>query len=320
MGNLVLWSVVLLALLGFAVGAYPRRIVLKGSSEKPVGAVNTFLEALNGAKKHLVSAAVARSVSILGMYPLDTIKTRIQIEHPKPFSLSGLYGGVTGSLLGQVPYGVLVFGSYEVYKRELMKKFPKTNPMFVFATASVLGDLTGSFCLCPSEVIKQKIQAGLFPNQREALISIWRSRGFLGFYEGYFGGLARDIPFRVAQLTTYEMTKKLYLTFKARRVKNKGDGKGSVELSAIESAACGAFAGSISAAITSPLDRIKTILMTDGAAYGGSVITCATKIFQEEGIRGLATGMVPRVVYIAPSVAVFFVAYEACQQRLKNWS
>jgi solute carrier family 25 S-adenosylmethionine transporter 26 len=93
-----------------------------------------------------------------------------------------------------------------------------------------------------------------------------------------------------------------------------------VELSALEAVACGALAGSIAAAITSPLDRIKTILMTDGAAYGGTVISCATKILQEEGLRGLTTGMGPRVLYIAPSVAIFFVAYEACQQKLKNWT
>jgi solute carrier family 25 S-adenosylmethionine transporter 26 len=111
-------------------------------------------------------------------------------------------GGVTGSLLGQIPYGVLVFGSYEVYKQELMARFPDAKPMFIFATASLLGDLTGSFCLCPSEVIKQKMQAGMFRNEREALISIWRSKGPLGFYEGYTGGLVRDVPFRVAQLVS----------------------------------------------------------------------------------------------------------------------
>jgi hypothetical protein len=149
MGNLMLWLVVLLALLGLAVGAYPKRTI-QGSNDKPAGAMDIFLETLNGAKKHLVSAAVARSVSILGLYPVDTIKTRI----------------------------------------------------FLVATASLLGDLTGSFCLCPSEVIKQRIQAGIFSSQREALTSIWQARGFLGFYEGYLGGLARDIPFRVAQLVS----------------------------------------------------------------------------------------------------------------------
>lgn len=117
--------------------------------------------------------------------------------------------------------------------------------------------------------------------------------------------------------TSYELTKSIYLKMKARQ--QKGGETGAVALSTLESAACGAFAGSIAAAVTSPLDRIKTILMTDGAAYGGSVMSCAAKIIQDEGIRGLTTGMVPRVAYIAPSVAVFFVAYEACQQKLKNW-
>ena len=37
--------------------------------------------------------------------------------------------------------------------------------------------------------------------------------------------------------------------------------------------------------------------------------TCATKIWKEEGVRGLTTGVVPRVLYIAPSVVIFFVAY-----------
>lgn len=114
------------------------------------------------------------------------------------------------------------------------------------------------------------------------------------------------------------MTKSVYLKLKARR--RAATDKSPLELSALESAACGAVAGSISAAVTSPLDRIKTLLMTDGAANGGSVVACAAKIFQDEGLAGFTTGLVPRVVYIAPSVALFFVAYETCQQKLKNWS
>jgi len=89
MANFFLWTVLASVLVGLAMGAKAGAPL---SAEKPSGVVNHFLEKLSGAKKHLVSAAVARSVSILGMYPLDTIKTRIQIEHPKPFSLSGLYG------------------------------------------------------------------------------------------------------------------------------------------------------------------------------------------------------------------------------------
>jgi len=83
-------------------------------------------------------------------------------------------------------------------------------------------------------------------------------------------------------------------------------------------AICGGVAGTFSAAITSPLDRVKTLLMTDSAAYGGSVASCMAKIWREEGVAGLTVGLVPRVTYIAPSVVVFFVAYEVVQQKLKR--
>eukprot|EP00934_Nitzschia_sp_Nitz4_P006689 Nitzschia sp. Nitz4//scaffold190_size42200//471//1603//NITZ4_007382-RA/size42200-snap-gene-0.83-mRNA-1//-1//CDS//3329540114//6679//frame0 len=315
MGNPILYVFVLLGLLGIAVAT---RTDVPTSSKEHGGFVSTMWNSIQDAKKHLVSAAVARSASTLGMYPLDTIKTRIQIQHPNPFRLSGLYRGVGGSLMGQVPYGVLVFGSYEMYKKELRRKYPTANPAMIFALSSLLGDVTGSFWLCPSEVVKQKMQAGIFQNEREALFSIWKSRGFTGFYDGYFGGLARDVPFRVAQLTTYEVTKSIYLKIKSRRM--GATDETPVELSALESAACGAVAGSISAAATAPLDRIKTLLMTDGAANGGTVLACAARIFQDEGLMGFTTGVLPRVVYIAPSVALFFVAYETCQQRLKNWN
>lgn len=256
--------------------------------------------------------------------PVDTIKTRVQMELPNPLKLAGLYNGVAGSLVGQVPYGVLTFGSYEIYKEALLKRLPNVKPAFVYALSAILGDVTGSGWLCPSEVLKQKLQAGMYSNTGEALRGIWSKGGIGGFYEGYFGGLARDIPFRVAQLTSYEITKKCYLRMKERKMKaNASSAKernavsaNQLELSAGDAALCGAIAGSFSAAITSPLDRIKTLLMTDSAAYGGSVASCMGKIWREEGIRGFGAGLVPRVVYIAPSVAIFFIAYEQVQQRL----
>ena len=58
--------------------------------------------------------------------------------------------------------------------------------------------------------------------------------------------------------------------------------------------------------------------MTDSATYGGSVVKCAAKVWKDEGIRGFTKGMVPRVSYIAPSVVIFFIAYEQVQQRMSN--
>jgi solute carrier family 25 (mitochondrial S-adenosylmethionine transporter), member 26 len=261
----------------------------------------------------------------------------MQMEQADALRLAGIFSGVAGSLLGQVPYGVLTFGSYEMYKKNLMDRFPNVQPVFKYALAAILGDLTGSGWLCPSEVVKQQMQAGMHSNTVAAVRSIWKNKGLVGFYQGYFGGVARDVPFRVAQLTSFEVTKNVALRIKARRVwheaqQKKGKNKNSsktmsqeemneikktLELSRVESAVCGAVAGTFSAAITAPLDRIKTLLMTDSAAYGGTVLSCTSQILKNEGLPGLFTGVVPRVVYIAPSVVIFFVVYEEVQQRLK---
>ena len=83
------------------------------------------------------------------------------MELPSPFRTAGLYSGVGGSLIGQVPYGVLTFGSYEIYKQALLERLPNVRPALVYALSAVLGDVTGSGWLCPSEVVKQQMQAGM---------------------------------------------------------------------------------------------------------------------------------------------------------------
>jgi solute carrier family 25 S-adenosylmethionine transporter 26 len=278
------------------------------------GPLQVFINTIKDSKKHLIAAGVARCVSIFTMFPVDTIKTRLQMGQQNAFAASGLYKGVGGSLFGQVPYGVLTFGSYELYKKTLLEKLPNVKPAFVYALAAICGDVTGSGWLCPSEVVKQQTQAGMYASTGDAVRGIFEKKGLAGFYQGYLGGLARDVPFRVAQLVSFEVTKNFYLRTKR---KNSADDE-KVNLSPIESAICGAMAGSLSAAITSPLDRIKTLLMTDSVAYGGTVGSCISKIWQDEGIAGLCQGMAPRVVYIAPSVAIFFIAYEQVQQRMSD--
>lgn len=130
-----------------------------GGSVSNVGAdalqkrpLQIFLRTILDARRHLMAAAVARSTSIFAMYPVDTIKTRLQMQQAHAFRLNGLFNGVGGSLAGQVPYGVLTFGSYEMYKTYLLDRFPIVNPIFKYAAAAIMGDLTGSGWLCELDI------------------------------------------------------------------------------------------------------------------------------------------------------------------------
>ena len=332
-----------------------------------------FLTVISKARTHLYAGAVARGITIFTMYPVDTIKTQLQFKSQQQqqkeslrfftdqrgitnfarknlYSFTSLYKGVVGSLIGQIPYGMLTFGSYEVYKQELTKKFPDIAPGYIYLFSAILGDLTGSLWLCPSEVVKQQLQSGIHTNLFSAINGIYKgSNGNIikGFYNGYGGQVARDIPFRAILLPTYEMTKNFskrrFGNFKERMVQKKMEEyntkkKEKSKLSndydeltvescrkqfdSIEDTILGAVAGTISAAATTPLDVIKTRLMTQSAAdlnrYKGP-LDALVRIATEEGVfNGLFKGIVPRVVYIGPSCALFFLTYGAVKTHFAS--
>jgi len=265
-----------------------------------------------GAKAHLAAAGCARATSIFAMYPVDTIKTRMQMGQAafSGAAFSQYYRGVAGSLAGQIPYSMMTFASYEVYKEELAKRFPDMSLGLRTFAAAIMGDLTGSVWLCPSEVIKQQMQAGMHSNMAAAVRGIWQNAGPKGFYQGYLSQISRDVPFRACQLVSYELVKSNYIKFTTKRSESNGECASTRRLMAWEGMVVGAIAGSISAAVTNPLDVLKTRMMT-GQAYGAaSVVPAVRAILAKEGPRALFAGVVPRVVYVGPSSAIFFLVYE----------
>lgn len=269
-----------------------------------------FTDTVMASRNQLLAAGIARGVSISASFPIDTIKTRTQMGKQNPLELKGLFNGIEGSLVGQIPYGVLTFGSYEIYKRIFLNWFPDQNVVLVYVLSAVLGDITGSGWLCPSEVVKQQVQGNIYPGTNEAIQGIWKKKGLGGFYQGYVSAISRDVPFRAIQLTTFELTKHIYALYNSREIMN---------LDPLEAAVCGAIAGSLAAAITAPLDRTKTLFMTrDDSESERNVYSCLVNIYNREGLGGLFKGILPRVGYIAPNASVFFIVYESIQKYLLN--
>lgn len=82
----------------------------------------------------------------------------------------------------------------------------------------------------------------------------------------------------------------------------------------LQSAACGALAGGISAALTTPLDVAKTRIMLAEAgsemATNRSTLFALSKVHAEKGLQGLFAGLTPRVMWISIGGFVFFGVYE----------
>ena len=91
-------------------------------------------------------------------------------------------------------------------------------------------------------------------------------------------------------------------------------------------AVCGALAGGVSSLLTTPLDVIKTRLMTSAVvgstALGQSSIPSATfistslSIWKEEGLLTFFRGATARLAHKIPANALFFLCYEASRAAL----
>jgi solute carrier family 25 protein 33/36 len=79
----------------------------------------------------------------------------------------------------------------------------------------------------------------------------------------------------------------------------------------------GGVAGSVAAAITCPLEVIKTNLQSRAAAgLGLGPLSMATSIIQQQGIKGLYRGLGTTVVGIMPTRSTYFWAYGASKGAL----
>jgi Mitochondrial carrier protein len=200
--------------------------------------------------------------------------------------------------------------SYETIKTEMFEKrwpnFPRTLAIVI---AACVGDTLGAFALTPAEVVKSKTQAGLFQSSAEAAVTIFRRGGLRGFYQGHIAALCRDVPFRAVQLSLYENARQRYSAWLAR---HRGR-----EMVPLENLLMGASIGMATAATTTPLDVVRTRMMSQspgaGAAYANAW-DCLSKTVRGEGFLALYKGLGPRMLLIGPSAAVFFVAYEASKK------
>lgn len=261
--------------------------------------------------------AIARATQIMSMYPVDTIKTRVQVMHANASTTSRLrmalakrtfYRGVPMSLLGQIPYGMLTFGAYETLRTRLQQRFPNMPRIVHIVVAASIGDTLGSLWLTPSEVVKSKTQAGVYPGALAATAAVARHSGIHGFYQGYLAALARDVPFRAIQLTLYESVRSWYI----RHARSRNP---SYKISPPENLLLGAITGTVTAAFTTPLDVIRTRMMSQSATSPAfkNALDCAFKTVTTEGPRALYRGLAPRCLLIGPSSAIFFVAYESAK-------
>ncbi|KEH34931.1 putative mitochondrial carrier protein [Medicago truncatula] len=173
-------------------------------------------------------------------------------------------------------------------------------------------------CVAPLERLKlEYIVRGEKRNIFELIKSIATTQGLRGFWKGNLLNILRTAPFKAVNFSAYDTYRKQLLRF-----------SGNEETTNFERFIAGAAAGVTATIICLPLDTIRTKIVAPGGETLGGVIGAFQYMIQTEGIFSLYKGLVPSLISMAPSSAVFYGVYDMLKssylhspegkQRIKN--
>ncbi|KAJ5677970.1 S-adenosylmethionine mitochondrial carrier protein [Penicillium maclennaniae] len=296
--------------------------------------------------RSLLSGAVAGLTVDCSLYPLDTIKTRLQKARdttaPQPKlslrqTVRGIYAGLPSVLFGSAPSAASFFIVYDGVKRQLLPPTTGSAPsepptrahvFFTHSIASSLGEIAACAVRVPTEVVKQRAQAGLFGGSTLlALKDILALRHAApppspAARTNATGAATATVSVKrgYGQFTMWESMKEGY----AQRYLRKTEaGSGIItqdQIPASTSAMFGSVAGAIAAGLTTPLDVIKTRVMLARRSDGSSPIRVKEIVrgIAQEGFSAFWRGIGPRVAWIGIGGAVFLGSYQWAWNTLEN--
>ncbi|XP_074646163.1 mitochondrial S-adenosylmethionine carrier protein-like isoform X2 [Tubulanus polymorphus] len=205
------------------------------------------------------------------LYPLDTIKTRLQSEQGlwKSGGLHGLYRGLTSVAVGSAPSAAMFFMTYEMSKNTLTPHVPQQFQPFVHMFAAGFGETAACIVRVPCEVCKQRAQASK-SSPLTFFTKALQTEGISGLYRGYLSTVLREIPFAFLQFPMWEFLKSSWSKKQGHTVEPW------------QSSLCGAIAGAFAASSTTPLDVAKTRIMLAesirGERYFIHIKSCTERI------------------------------------------
>lgn len=213
-------------------------------------------------------------------------------------------------LVALAPSASLFFVTYDGLKSYTADKMPAPISHMLSAIG---GEVAACMVRVPAEVVKQRTQAGFVASGKAAssmanlryLLQNKSGEGVLrGLYRGWNTTIMREIPFTMIQFPLYEKLKLLWSSYDQR------------ELSLLKGALCGLVAGGFAAAVTTPLDVIKTRVMLNTERV--PVASLVRQMLHEEGARVFLNGIGPRTCWISAGGAIFLGCYELVSLTLRK--
>ncbi|GIY81612.1 mitoferrin-1 [Caerostris extrusa] len=279
----------------------------------------------------VLAGAITGLVEYSIMYPIDLMKTRMQIQRPYSKAryrsvFAGLlkikleeggfrlFRGMMMPLLASIPAHAFYYSSYEMTKRVLSRsEFGTKNPI-AQSVAGVIATANHNIVMNPADVIKQRMQVYNSPykSSLHCLKTVVRTEGIAALYRSLPTQMVIDAPYGALHFVLYETCQNYF------NPNRKFDAKTHL--------LSGAVAATCAAAATTPLDVCRTLLNTqEGAVLGETARTkirglphALVTVYKMNGAWGFTRGMKARIMHQVPSAAMCWCVYEFFKHYLSE--
>ncbi|KAG6044108.1 hypothetical protein E4U17_000683 [Claviceps sp. LM77 group G4] len=274
--------------------------------------------------QNMAAGAFAGIAEHTVMYPIDAIKTRMQVLS-SPSSITAqsgvlrstyqmaskegffsLWRGMSSVIVGAGPAHAVYFATYEAVKHAMGGNRAGVHHPLAAATSGAAATIASDAFMNPFDVIKQRMQiqhsSKMYKSMVDCAKFVYNNEGIGAFYISYPTTLSMTVPFTALQFLAYES-----ISTAMNPEKNYDP---------LAHCVAGAIAGGFAAGLTTPMDVIKTILQTRGTSSDPQVrnvngfLGGCQLLYSREGLKGFFKGVRPRIVTTMPSTAICWSAYE----------
>ncbi|XP_028839818.1 solute carrier family 25 member 15b [Denticeps clupeoides] len=282
----------------------------------------------------LSAGAVGGTACVFSGQPLDTAKVKMQtfptlyrgfvhcfVSTYKQVGLRGLYQGTTPALMANIAENSVLFMSYGFCQEvvRVMSSVPSGAALSDMqkACAGSVASIFSSLVLCPTELVKCRLQAmhemaasGKITSSQNTVWSVVKAvmhnDGPLGFFQGLTTTIAREVPGYFCFFGAYELCRTSFAEYMAC---------GKDEIGVVPIMFSGGFGGACLWLVVYPMDCVKSriqVMSMTGRQAG--FFKTFMGILRTEGVRALYSGLTPTMIRTFPANGALFLGYEASRK------
>lgn len=266
------------------------------------------------------------------MYPLDVVKTRVQLQVGtganaeyngmfdclakivKNEGFSRLYRGITAPILMEAPKRATKFAANDEWGKFYKSMFGMTtmNQQLSILTGATAG-ATESFVVVPFELIKIRLQdkSSQYKGMVDVITKTIQKEGIFAMYNGLEATMWRHVSWNAGYFG---------VIFKIREMLPKAESKSAQVTNDLIS---GSIGGTIGTMVNTPFDVVKSRIQNTQRIAGvvpkyNWTVPSVFTVFREEGFAALYKGFLPKVLRLGPGGGILLVVFTGCMDFFRT--